>query len=68
MKDFVRDAINIKCQINTQKGRGQPVRYVSLILDEANKYAKAFFKKVKENTIGQLLLPFSWRERLHYRV
>ena len=59
MKDFVRDAINIKCQINTQKLRGKPVRYISLVLDEANKYAKAFFKKVKENAIGQLLLPFS---------
>jgi hypothetical protein len=68
MKDFVRDAINIKCQIKTQKVRGQPVRYVSLVLDSANKYAKAFFKKITEKAIGQLLLPFSWRERLHYRV
>jgi len=59
MKDFVRDAINVKCQIKTQKVRGEPIRYVSLILDEANKYAKAFFKKVKEKAIGQLLLPFS---------
>jgi hypothetical protein len=60
MKDFVRDAINVKCQIKTQKVRGEPViRYVSLILDEANKYAKAFFQKVKEKAIGQLLLPFS---------
>jgi len=59
MKDFVRDAINIKCQIKTRKVRGEPVRHVSLILDKANKYAKAFFKKIKENTIGQLLLPFS---------
>jgi hypothetical protein len=59
MKDFVRDAINIKCQIKTQKLRGKPVRCVSLVLDSANKYAKAFFKKIKENAIGQLLLPFS---------
>jgi len=65
MKDFVRDAINVKCQIKTQKVRGEPTRYVSLILDEANKYAKAFFKKVKEKAIGQLLLPFS--RQAHYQ-
>ena len=59
MKDFVRDAINIKCQIKTRKVRGEPVRHVSLVLDKANRYAKAFVKKIKENTIGQLLLPFS---------
>jgi hypothetical protein len=59
MKDFVRDAINIKCHIKTRKVRGEPVRYVSLILDKANKYAKAFYKKIKENSVGQLLLPFS---------
>jgi len=59
MKDFVRDAINIKCQIKTRKVRGEPVRLVSLILDKTNKYAKAFFRSVKEKSIGQLLLPFS---------
>ncbi len=59
MKDFVRDAINIKCQIRTKKVRGEPIRQVSLVLDQANKYAKAFFKKVKNQAEGQLLLPFS---------
>jgi hypothetical protein len=65
MKDFVRDAINIKCQVKTQKVRGEPVRYVSLVLDEANKYAKIFFQKVKDKAIGQLLLPFS--RQAHYQ-
>ena len=59
MKDFVRDAINIKCQIKTKKVRGEPIRQVSLVLDQANKYAKAFFKKIKNRAEGQLLLPFS---------
>lgn len=59
LKDFVRDGINIRCQIKTRKVRGQAVRHISLVLDKANKYARAFFKKVKENAIGQLLLPFS---------
>ncbi len=59
MKDFVRDAINIRCQIKTKKVRGEPIRYVSLVLDFANKYAKAFFKKVQKEATGQLLLPFS---------
>jgi hypothetical protein len=59
MKDFVRDAINVKCQIKTRKVRGEPVRYVSLVLDKTNKYARAFCQKIKEKTTGQLLLPFS---------
>jgi hypothetical protein len=59
MKDFVRDAINIPCQIKTRKVRGKPVRQVFLVLDRTNKYAKAFFQKVKEKSIGQLLLPLS---------
>ena len=59
MKDFVRDAINIPCQIKTRKVRGKPVRQVFLVLDRTNRYAKAFFQKVKEESIGQLLLPLS---------
>jgi hypothetical protein len=59
MKDFVRDAINIPCHIETKKVRGKAVRQVSLVLDKTNKYAKAFFGKVKEKSIGQLLLPLS---------
>ena len=59
MKDFVRDAINIPCQIKTRKVRCKPVRQASLVLDRTNKYAKAFFQKVKEKSIGQLLLPLS---------
>jgi hypothetical protein len=59
MKEFVRDAINVKCRIKTRKVRGEPIRYVSLVLDKANKYTRAFVKKIKEKTIGQLLLPFS---------
>jgi hypothetical protein len=59
MKDFVRDAINIPCQIKTRKVRGKPVRQVFLVLDRTNRYAKAFFQKVKEKSIGQLLLPLS---------
>jgi hypothetical protein len=59
MKDFVRDAINIPCQIKTRKVRGKPVRQAFLVLDKTNKYAKAFFQKVKEKSIGQLLLPLS---------
>ena len=54
MKDFVRDAINIPCQIRTRKVRGKPVRQVFLVLDRTNRYAKAFFQKVKEKSIGQL--------------
>ena len=59
MKDFVRDAINIPCHIETKKVRGKAVRQVSLVLDKTNKYAKAFFRKVQEKSIGQLLLPLS---------
>jgi hypothetical protein len=59
MKDFVRDAINIPCQIKTRKVRGKPVRQAFLVLDKTNKYAKAFFQKVKEKSVGQLLLPLS---------
>ncbi len=59
MKDFVRDAINIPCQLKTRKVRGKPVRQIFLVLDGTNKYAKAFFQKVKEKSVGQLLLPFS---------
>jgi len=59
MKDFVRDAINIPCQIKTRKVRGKPVRQAFLVLDKTNKYAKAFFQKVGEKSIGQLLLPLS---------
>ena len=59
MKDFVRDAINIKCQVVTKKVRGQPLRNVFLVLDTTNKYAKAFFKKLKTKAESQLLLPFS---------
>lgn len=59
MKDFVRDAINIPCHIETKKVRGKAVRQVSLVLDKTNKYAKAFFGKVKEKSVGQLLLPLS---------
>jgi len=59
MKDFVRDAINIPCHIETKKVRGKAVRLVSLVLDKTNKYAKAFFRKVQEKSIGQLLLPLS---------
>jgi hypothetical protein len=59
MKDFVRDAINIPCEIKTRKVRGKPVRQVFLALDRTNKYAKAFFQKVKKKSIGQLLLPLS---------
>jgi hypothetical protein len=59
MKDFVRDAINIPCYIKTRKVRGKPVRQVFLVLDRTNKYAKAFFQKVREKSIGQLLLPLS---------
>jgi hypothetical protein len=59
MKDFVRDAINIPCQVKTRKVRGKPVRQVSLALDRTNRYAKAFFQKVREKSIGQLLLPLS---------
>jgi hypothetical protein len=59
MKDFVRDAINIPCHIETKKVRGKAERQVSLVLDKTNRYAKAFFSKVKEKSIGQLLLPLS---------
>ena len=59
MKDFVRDAINIPCGIKTKKVRGKAVRQVSLILDKTNRYARAFFDKVKEKSVGQLLLPLS---------
>jgi len=59
MKDFVRDAINIPCHIETKKVRGKAERQVSLVLDKTNRYAKAFFQKVKEKSIGQLLLPIS---------
>jgi hypothetical protein len=59
MKDFVRDAINIPCQIKTRKVRGKPVRQAFLVLDKTNKYAKAFFQKVIEKSVGQLLLPLS---------
>jgi hypothetical protein len=59
MKDFVRDAINIPCQIRTRKVRGQAVRHVFLVLDKTNRYARAFFQKVTDDAIGQLLLPYS---------
>ncbi len=59
MKDFVRDAINIPCHMKIRKVRGKPIRQVFLVLDRTNKYAKAFFEKVKEKSIGQLLLPLS---------
>lgn len=59
MKDFVRDAINIPCHIETKKVRGKAVRQVSLVLDKTNKYARAFFGKVKEKSVGQLLLPLT---------
>lgn len=59
MKDFVRDAINIPCHIETRKVRGKAVRQVSLVLDKTNRYAKAFFRKVSEKSVGQLLLPIS---------
>ena len=59
MKDFVRDAINIPCHTETKKVRGKAVRQVSLVLDKTNKYAKAFFGKVREKSVGQLLLPLS---------
>jgi len=59
MKDFVRDAINIPCQVKTRKVRGKPVRQVSLVLDKTNRYARAFFQKVKQKSVGQLMLPLS---------
>jgi len=59
MKDFVRDAINIPCHIETKKIRGKGIRQISLVLDKTNRYAKAFFGKVKEKSVGQLLLPLS---------
>jgi hypothetical protein len=59
MKDFVRDAINIPCEIKTRKVRGKPVRQAFLVLDRTNRYARAFFQKVREKSIGQLLLPLS---------
>jgi hypothetical protein len=59
MKDFVRDAINIPCEIKTKKVRGKAIRLVSLVLDKTNRYARAFFCKVKEKSVGQLLLPLS---------
>ncbi len=59
MKDFVRDAINIPCEIKTKKVRGKAIRQVSLVLDKANRYARAFFGKVREKSVGQLLLPLS---------
>ena len=59
MKNFVRDAINIPCHIETKKVRGKAVRQVSLVLDKTNKYARAFFGKVKEKSVGQLLLPLT---------
>jgi len=51
MKDFVRDAINIPCRIKSQKVRGEAVRHVSLVLDKTNRYARAFFGKVKEKSV-----------------
>ncbi len=59
MKDFVRDAINIPCEIKTKKVRGKAIRLVSLVLDKTNRYARAFYGKVREKSAGQLLLPFS---------
>ena len=59
MKDFVRDAINIPCHIEIKKVRGKAERQVSLVLDKTNKYAKAFFRKVRDKSIGQLLLPIT---------
>ena len=59
MKDFVRDAINIPCHIETKKVRGKAIRQVSLVLDKTNKYAKAFFGKVKDKSVGQLFLPLT---------
>jgi Transposase DDE domain len=34
MKDFVRDAIDIPCEIKTKKVRGKAIRQVSLVLDQ----------------------------------
>jgi hypothetical protein len=55
MKDFVRDAINIPCEIKTKKVRDKSIRQVSLVLDKTNKYAKAFFGKVKEKSVEPAL-------------
>jgi hypothetical protein len=63
MKDFVRDAINIPCQVKTRKLRGKPIRQVSLVLDKTNRYARAFFQKVKKKSAGQLMLPLSRQAR-----